>query len=79
MIIERIPDIMKLSPTEQAELYGELGDLLAREDAWHKLSSEVVDELDREMEEYRNDPSSGRSWDQVKAKIAAGEWRKWQK
>jgi len=79
MIIERIPDIMKLSKAEQAELYGELADLLARDDAWNELSPEVIAEFDRQMDEYRNDPSTGRTWEQVKAKIAAGEWRKWQK
>jgi putative addiction module component (TIGR02574 family) len=76
MILERIPEIMKLTRAEQAELFGELGDLLARDDAWDELSPEIIAELDRRMEEYRRDPGTGRTWGQVKAKIAAGEWRK---
>jgi putative addiction module component (TIGR02574 family) len=76
MILDRIPEIMKLTKAEQAELFGELGDLLARDDGWDELSPEIIAELDRRMEEYRGDPSSGRTWEQVKGKIAAGEWRK---
>ena len=76
MILERIPEIMKLTKAEQAELFGELGDLLAHDDAWDELSPEIIAELDRRMEEYRSDPSTGRTWEQVKARIAAGEWRK---
>ena len=75
MILERIPEIMKLTKAEQAELFGELSDLLAKDDAWDELSPEIISELDRRMEEYRSDPSTGRTWEQVKARIAAGEWR----
>lgn len=67
---------MKLTKAEQAELFGELSDLLAQDDAWDELSPEIISELDRRMEEYRSDPSTGRTWEQVKARIAAGEWRK---
>ena len=76
MILERIPEIMKLTKAEQAELFGELGDLLAQDDAWDQLSPEIIAELDLRMEEYRRDPGTGRTWEQVKARIATGEWRK---
>jgi hypothetical protein len=33
MILERIPEIMKLTKAEQDELFGELDDLLARNEA----------------------------------------------
>ena len=69
MIIERLPEVLKLTKAEQAELYSELGDLLARDDAWDQLSPEVIAELDRRMEEYRLDPSTGRTWEEVKAKM----------
>ena len=42
MILERIPEIMKLTKAEQAELFGELSDLLAKDDAWDELSPEGV-------------------------------------
>ena len=71
MIIERLPEVLKLTKAEQAELYCELGDLLARDDAWDQLSPEVIAELDRRMEEYRLDPSTGRTWEEVKAKTTA--------
>ena len=67
---------MKLTKAEQAELFGELSDLLAQDDAWDELSPEIISELDRRMEEYRRDTTTGRTWEQVKARIAAGEWRK---
>ena len=78
MILERFPEIQKLTKAEQAELCGELVELLAGNDGWQTLSPEIIAELDKRMEEYRRDPSSGRTWDQVKAKIASGEWKKWQ-
>jgi len=68
---ERLPEVLKLTKAEQAELYSELGDLLARDDAWDQLSPEVIAELDRRMEDYRADPSTGRTWEEVKEKIAA--------
>ena len=71
MILERIPEIMKLTKAEQAELFGELGDLLAEDDAWDELSPEIIAELDRRMEEYRRDPSTGRTCEQVKARPVA--------
>jgi putative addiction module component (TIGR02574 family) len=71
MILERQPEVLKFTKAEQATLYGELGDLLARDDAWHQLSPEVIAELDRGMDEYRLDPSTGRTWEEVKAKTAS--------
>ncbi|EDY18604.1 hypothetical protein CfE428DRAFT_3989 [Chthoniobacter flavus Ellin428] len=79
MIIERIPEILRLTQAEQMELCYELVELAARGDTWEDLSPEVVAALDQQREEYRRDPSRGRTWEQVKAKIAAGEWRQWQK
>ena len=79
MILERIPEILRLTKAEQAELCGELVDLLAEDDGWQELSPEIIAELDRRMEEYRRDPGSGRTWEQVKARIASGDWRQWQK
>lgn len=70
MILERLPEVLKLTRAEQAELFSELGDLLARDDAWDQLTPEVIAELDRRMEEYRRDPSTGRAWEQVKVSAA---------
>jgi putative addiction module component (TIGR02574 family) len=75
MILERIPEILRLTKEEQAALCGELVELLAKDDGWQTLSPEIIVELDKQMEEYRRDPNRGRTWEQVKAKIAAGEWR----
>jgi putative addiction module component (TIGR02574 family) len=69
MILERLPEVLKLSTAEQAELFGELGDLLARQDAWNELSPELIAELDRRMDEYRRDPRTGRTWEEVKAAV----------
>jgi len=79
MILERIPETLKLTKAERAELFGELGDLLAEDNAWDQLSPEIIAELDQKMEEYRRNPSTGRTWDQIKARIAAGDWHQWQK
>jgi putative addiction module component (TIGR02574 family) len=79
MILDRIPEIKQLTKAEQLELYGELTELLSRDDGWQELSPEIIAELDRGLEDYRRDPSTGRTWEQVKARIAAGDWRQWQK
>ena len=71
MILERLPEVLKLTKAEQAALYSELGDLLARDDAWDQLSPEVIAELDRRMDVYRLDPSTGRTWEEVRTKTAA--------
>lgn len=73
MILDRLPEVLKLTKAEQVELYGELSDLLAQSDSWGDLSPEVIAELDRRMEEYRRDPSTGRTWEQVKARLAEGQ------
>jgi putative addiction module component (TIGR02574 family) len=75
MILDRLPEVLKLTKAEQVELYGELSDLLARSDSWGELSPEVIAELDRRMEEFRHDPSTGKTWEQVKARLAEGKSR----
>lgn len=76
MILERLPEVLKLSRAEQLELFAELGDLLAQDDAWDSLTPEVVAELNRKLDEFRANPASGRTWDEVKTRAAAGEWRR---
>jgi putative addiction module component (TIGR02574 family) len=70
MILERLPEVLKLTKAEQAALYSELGDLLARDDAWDQFSPDVIAELDRRMDECRLDPSTGRMWEEVKTRTA---------
>ena len=73
MILERFPEIMQLSQEERRQLNSELSELVLDE---LEADPNFIAELDRRMEEYRRDPSTGRTWEQVKAGIAAGEWRK---
>lgn len=71
MILERIPEIQKLSPSEKLMLVEELWDELADDPAAHPVVPEHIEELDRRMEEYRKNPNSILRWDEIRARILA--------
>lgn len=57
MILERYPDILRLSPEEKLALVTELWDDLASNPSDIPVTPEEIAELDRRMEEYRKDPT----------------------
>jgi hypothetical protein len=69
MIIEKIPDIQRLTPKEKAilakELWAEAGDVDFRisEDSEHAML------IEERWQEFLSDPESSVSWDSVKRKI----------
>lgn len=75
MILEQHPQLALLSADEKLQLIDELWLVLDAEEGL-KPTREFIAELNRRMEEYRRDPSTGRTWEQVKAKLDAGAWRK---
>jgi len=69
MILEKHPEIQRLSPTEKLALVGELWDELASQPANVPVSPDQIAELDRRMEEYRRDPSKVRTWESIKQQV----------
>jgi putative addiction module component (TIGR02574 family) len=69
MILERIPDLRKLSAAEKLLLATELWDDLAAHPTEVPVSREQIAELDRRMEEYRRNPEQVTSWDVVQKRI----------
>lgn len=61
MILERVPQIMDMSLAEKVELYDELWQEL--EAHFHRMpvSQDTIADMDRELEEYRRDPSKNSS------------------
>ena len=67
MILERFPELLKLSDAERLQLCTELsGTLFVDEPV---ADPAVVAELDRRMEEYRRDPSTARPWSEIRKEL----------
>jgi len=69
MILETIPDVKKLTPSEKLLLVTELWNDLAAHPTEVPVSREQIAELDRRMEEYRCDPSKVTSWEAIQQHI----------
>lgn len=69
MILERHPELRRLSPSEKLLLLSELWDDLAAHPEAVPISPEQIAELDRRMESYRKDPSQVTSWEAIKARV----------
>ena len=72
MIAERFPELLALSSGERLQLAEELYSTVFA--GKPRLSDEeIYAELNRSMAEYRADPDSASTWDEVKARILARE------
>ena len=71
MILDRFPEIKRLSLQERMTLYCELQDLVIEENDLITPDPELIAELDRRMEEYRKDPSTAKPWSEVRARLQA--------
>jgi putative addiction module component (TIGR02574 family) len=68
-MIERIPELRTLSPSEKLALVTELWDDLAANPEDVRVTPEQIAEVDRRLEEYRNNPDLSSTWEEVKARI----------
>ena len=59
-------DLFKLGRAERLQLVEDLWDSIAQEEADLPVPDWKRDELRRRKERFLEDPSSGRTWDQVK-------------
>lgn len=67
MILERFPELLKLSEDERIQLSEELSDTVFLDEP--VTDPLIVAELERRMEEYRRDPSLGKPWSEVRARL----------
>ena len=65
----QLASIFQLSREEKLQLVEELWDSIAQEESQQPLSHWKIDELARRKEAFLEDPSTARSWEQVKARI----------
>ena len=70
MILDKLPDVQRLSTDEKWELIGELWQQLLPSPQ-HEPRAEIVALLEARMAEYQRDPALGRSWSEAKARLRA--------
>ena len=69
MILDSIPELKRLTPSEKLLLVSELWNDLAAHPTEVPVSREVIAELDRRMAEYRRDPSKVTTWEAIQQRI----------
>jgi putative addiction module component (TIGR02574 family) len=69
IVLEKFPDVKKLSPAEKLTLVSELWADLETNPSELSVSSETLFELDRRMEYFHQHPNQFTNWDTVKSKI----------
>ena len=68
-MIEKIPELRTLSASDKLTLVTELWEDLASNPEDIPITPEQIAEVDRRLEEYRQNPGLGSSWEEVKARI----------
>jgi putative addiction module component (TIGR02574 family) len=68
-MIERMPGLRTLSPSDKLALVTELWDDLASNPEDIPITPEQIAEVDRRLEEYRKNPDLGSTWEEVQARI----------
>jgi putative addiction module component (TIGR02574 family) len=69
MIIERFPEVQKLSPSEKLLFVSELWNDLEAHPAEVPVSKAMIAELDRRMEHFKEHPDEFTSWEAAKKRI----------
>lgn len=72
MILERHPELQRLSAADKLALVSELWDDLAAHPEVVPVAPELIAELDRRMEAYRKDPTQVATWEAVKSRLLGG-------
>jgi putative addiction module component (TIGR02574 family) len=66
MILERFPEVQKLSASDKLLFVSELWNDLEAHPVEFPVSDEIIEELDRRMAEFAKDPSAYTTWGSVK-------------
>jgi len=69
MMLEKFPDVKRLSPSEKLQFVSELWNELEAHPNEVPVSREVIDELDRRMAHFREHPEAFTTWESVKERI----------
>jgi len=69
MILEKFPEVQKLSPSEKLQFVSELWNDLEAHPTDVPVSPEIIAELDRRMDNFRKNPDQFTTWEAVKEKI----------
>lgn len=70
MVIERLPQVEKLSSEEKWVLVDELWSALLLENSTTEADPLVIAELERRMAEYEANPEHGVSWETLRGRLA---------
>jgi putative addiction module component (TIGR02574 family) len=69
MILDQYPEVCQLSSAEKLIFVTELWNDLEEHPSEVPVSREIVAELDRRMEQFRQNPEQFTTWEVVKARI----------
>jgi putative addiction module component (TIGR02574 family) len=69
MILEKFPEVMRLSPSEKLIFVSELWNDLEANPTDVPVSQEIIAELDRRMDHFRKHPNEFSTWEAVKGRI----------
>ncbi len=69
MILERFPDVQRLSASEKLQFVSELWNDLESHPIEVPVSREIIAELDRRMEHFQKNPADFKTWDSVKQRL----------
>jgi putative addiction module component (TIGR02574 family) len=70
MILEKFPEVQRLSPSEKLQFVSELWNDLQAHPMEVPVSSEVIEELDRRMKHFEEHPEEFTTWDAAKQRIS---------
>lgn len=69
MILEKFPEVKRLSPAEKLQFVSELWNELEAHPNEIPVAREVIDELDRRMKHFQEHPEAFTTWEAVKERI----------
>jgi putative addiction module component (TIGR02574 family) len=69
MILERFPEVQKLTPSEKLIFVSELWNDLEANPSEVPVSPDVIAELDSRMEHFRQHPEEFTTWEKVKDRV----------
>ncbi len=69
MILEKFPEVQQLPPSEKLLFVSELWNELEANPSQVPVAPEIIAELDRRMEHFRQHPEECTTWDAAKARL----------
>ena len=72
MILDKFPEIQRLSASEKLIFVSELWNDLEAHPSEVPISREIISELDQRMEYFRQNPNSFTTWESVEERLLSG-------